>query len=132
MEENKAVQWSLMGATLFGASILILCFVFIFIEPQIRFDPEAPQICAEKSPEVACYNVTLDIFNMVYNNFYENCRNEIKSKLGPNKVTSLIGPAVRKCTLRHFDKSVHASRKNLSGEGSRCKDYFVELDSPGN
>lgn len=129
MEENSAVEWSLVGAILFGVALLILYFIFIFVEPQIRFGNSESQVCLDKSPERSCYNINLEVCNLVYDNYFLSCQSEVKARISPRKVTSLIGPAVRRCTLRHFDKAVHATRKS-EGSSDLCKTFFAELDAP--
>jgi hypothetical protein len=107
-------------------SFAILFFIFVNVEPLIRETPDESQFCMGQSPEFACYNNSVDICKMVWRQHAAPCLIEIKGKRGQQRVTSLVGPGVRKCIQKKFDKALRSSRK-LSG-GEYCQTYFSKLD----
>lgn len=124
--EDQSIKWGL-GVALVILSFFILYFVFIIIEPQIKFDPEGRAFCSAETFEQSCYNIGVETCEMIWNKFEGPCKVEVKANLPATRATSLIGPAVYKCVRKKFDKVVRSSRKTDGGE--HCQTYFKKLDA---
>ena len=109
------------------AALVSLFFIFVYVEPFILEDPEDAQYCKSQSQEYLCYNNSVDICKMVWRQYSAPCEAELKAKRGQRRVTSLLGPGIKRCIQKKFDKTLRSSRK-LSG-GSSCQEYFSKLDA---
>lgn len=111
---------------LLAAALVSLFFIFIYVEPLIREMPEDSQICAPRSQEYLCYNNSVDICQMVWRQYSAPCTAELKAKRGQQRVTSLLGPGIRRCIQKKFDGALRSSRKLSAGDS--CQEYFSTLE----
>lgn len=110
------------------AALVSLFFIFVFVEPFILEAPADSQFCASQSQEYLCYNNSVDICKMVWRQYSAPCLAEVKAKRGQQRVTSLLGPGIKRCIQKKFDKTLRSSRKLSSGSNS-CQEYFSKLDA---
>ncbi|MBL7672108.1 MAG: hypothetical protein JNM39_16610 [Bdellovibrionaceae bacterium] len=109
------------------AALVSLFFIFVYVEHFILDDAEDGQYCKSQSQEYLCYNNAVDICKMVWRQYSTPCEAEVKAKRGQRRVTSLLGPGIKRCIQKKFDKTLRSSRK-LSG-GNSCQEYFSKLDA---
>lgn len=104
------------------------CFLFAVIGTMLvqpTMDQERDlETCGSKTIESQCYRLPRLVCTNMWNKYEAECLQEIRKDLG-ERVTALIGPALKKCTQKKFDKSLYYTRKNANT--SICKEHFDSI-----
>lgn len=87
---------------------------------------EYQHACDAQNVPSACYSVARKACISLWNTFETGCRRDVRRAIGPNRVATLIGPAVKKCTQEKFDKAFKYNRRSYSSE--ECESFFSKLD----
>jgi hypothetical protein len=103
--------------------VLLAVLGSLIITPAMEAD-EALEVCGAATMEKQCYRLPELVCKNMWQKYESECRIEIKKDL-EDRVTALIGPAVKKCTQRRFDKSLYYTRKNA--DEAPCADFFRSL-----
>lgn len=127
MEDRKLRIY--IGLALFLLALSALGLSILFFDPLISPQERATQTCGEATYERQCYNISEDTCLTVWEKFDEFCVNDVKSRLSQNQATSLIGPAVRWCIQKKYDRTVRGMRKMEVSEF--CRPYINKLDAAG-
>lgn len=125
MEDRKLRIY--IGLALFLLALSALGLSILFFDPLIDPQERTTQTCGESTFERQCYNVSEDTCLTVWEKFEDQCANEVKSHLNQNQMTSLIGPAVRWCIQKKYDRTIKGTRKLEVSE--YCRSYINKLDA---
>lgn len=120
--------WGFSSTTNIGIAILLGCFGVVYgasllIVPSLEQE-KALSTCGSLTKEGQCYRLPALVCQSLWSKYQDECTWEIKKNLG-DRVTALIGPAVKKCTRIKFDKAVYFARK--SSTETDCGEYFNYL-----
>ena len=112
-------------------AVLIISFIIHFgvvvIVPVIEAEDAAALPCNEKTLSMRCYSLARENCQMAWSRFEKDCKVESMS-IRQDRPTSLLGPVVKKCTLRKMDQAFRSTRKIITDPA--CKDLFADLDAP--
>lgn len=131
--ERPLVLWGASEALETGiAAVLSLLFIFhlswTYLAPKLAQEELYSQACNPASYEMRCYLFSRENCLAVWNQYYEDCRLEVKKNQDPSRLSSLLGPATRLCTQKKFDKSFQSTRK--MDPPPECHAHFEKLDAP--
>lgn len=125
MDDRRLRIYIALGLFTLGLSALGLSF--LLFEPLLNSEERAGQTCGDSTYEKQCYNISQDTCLSVWEKFEEPCRDEVRGRLSQNQMTALIGPAVRWCIQKKYDRTVKGMRKMETSEF--CRSYINKLDS---
>jgi hypothetical protein len=112
-----------LSIIIFSACILVIYLGAVFVIPNMDED-NALSVCGAQTKEKRCYSLPTLVCQNMWDKYTNECTKEIKINLG-DRVTALIGPAVRSCVQKRFDKSLYYTRKTKDPE---CESYFRALN----
>lgn len=123
---RQFLGWSLGLASVF-ITFVIFYLAFLSDFSFIGENDDINRPCQPSTLEFQCYNINPNTCQTVWKKFAGPCKELVISRFGSGKVTSLIGPSVKRCIYRKFDKTVRATRKSQSA--SACDEHFKTLDA---
>jgi hypothetical protein len=121
---NSALESGIAAALIIG---FIVHFGMVVIVPIIEAEDLAGQPCNERTLSMRCYSTTRDNCQVAWARFENDCRSESLS-IRQNRPTSLLGPVVKKCTLKKMDQAFRSTRRMTPD--SDCQNLFTDLDTP--
>lgn len=110
------------GIAILSSAIVFIYLGGIFVQPSLdqekSFEP-----CAALTIERKCYSLPKLVCQNMWEKYEGECTKEIKKDVG-DRVTALIGPPIKKCTQRRFDKSLYYTRNSKNPD---CQSFFQSL-----
>lgn len=122
-EVKFVVKWA--GAALGGLTAVILLMYFVVLPLLEEVEIPVNEPCGSKSPQALCYSTPQALCLSVWASFEKGCDESVKAEIRKEKPSSLVGPAIRICTMKKFDKVMLYNRTNQ--EDPFCSDYYKKL-----
>jgi hypothetical protein len=104
-------------------SIVVIFFAALVVNPTLQQDKDS-ELCGPLTMEGRCYRMPASVCRKMWKQINDDCTWEVRKDIGA-KVTSLIGPPVKKCTKIRFDKAMYYTRKDE--RDAPCNEYFDSL-----
>lgn len=119
------LKW--IGITI-GGLVVVFLIMAVFILPMLREEGLSENDpCGAKSPQGLCYSIPQALCLSVWDFYHKECEQAIKEELRKDKPSSLIGPAVKSCVIKKFDKVMYYNRTNQ--EDPVCSGYFQNIQN---
>ena len=111
-----------LGITIISGAILFIYLASLVVQPSIEQE-QSLETCGTQTNEKKCYTLPKLVCQNMWEKYEGECIKEIKKDVG-DRVTALIGPPIKKCTQRRFDKSLYYTRKSKDPD---CQAYFQSI-----
>ncbi len=110
------------GTAIISAAIVLIYLAGLVVQPSLDQE-QSLEPCAAQTKEKKCYSLPKLVCQNMWEKYEGECIKEIKKDIG-DRVTALIGPPIRKCTQRRFDKSLYYTRNSKDPD---CINFFQSL-----
>lgn len=111
-----------LSVAILAAAIILIYLASLVVGPNIEQE-QSLEVCGSYTKEKRCYSLPTLVCQNMWEKYEGECVKEIKKDVG-DRVTALIGPAIKKCIQRRFDKSLYYTRKTKDPE---CQQFFDTL-----
>ncbi len=111
-----------LGISILAAVIILLYLASLVVGPNIEQE-KTFEVCGSSTTEKKCYSLPDSICKNMWKKYEKECESEIKKEMG-DRVTALIGPPIKKCIQKRFDKSLFYTRKTQEPE---CQILFKSI-----
>lgn len=110
------------GIAILSSAIVLIYLGSLVVQPSLDQE-QSLEPCAAMTIEKKCYSLPKLVCQNMWEKYEGECTKEIKKNVG-DRVTSLIGPPIKKCTQRRFDKSLYYTRNSKDPD---CQSFFQSL-----
>ena len=110
------------GIAILASAIVLIYLGGLVVQPSLDQE-QSLEPCAALTTEKKCYSLPKLVCQNMWEKYEGECIKEIKKDVG-NRVTALIGPPIKKCTQRRFDKSLYYTRNS---KDPNCQKFFQSL-----
>ncbi len=111
-----------LGVTIVSSVIVLIYLASLVVQPSLDQE-QSLEVCGSQTKEKKCYSLPKLVCQNMWEKYEGECIKEIKKDIG-DRVTALIGPPIKKCTQRRFDKSLYYTRNSKDPD---CLTFFQSL-----